>query len=130
MFTFIQFKNLGRKLLVAAIIFTLIPLMSSTSLALQTAYSPSDEVTSIPTTYQDLYISDNHLVWIQFDAGTQVFYRNLESGEEIKLTSTRHGKITPIVSEDADGNVYVAWLDYRLGGLSVWGMEINDKMDK
>ena len=110
MFTFIRFtKDLGRKLLVVAMLFTLIPTMSFTSLALKTEYLPYDEVTSISVSYQDLYISDNHLVWIQFDAGTQVFYRNLESGEEIKLTSNKHGKLNPIVSEDADGKVYVAW---------------------
>jgi hypothetical protein len=100
-------------------------------------YEATDQAGSVQAPDARAYVSGSHMVWIQEDDHgiRQVFYRSLQTGETKQLTAADSSKSTPVVSEDADKAVYVAWIDRRTNGIdtgqwTVWGMNVAEGREK
>lgn len=86
-------------------------------LVLPTFVSAEDSIT-YKDTQTDLQIKADrgeiagpHMVYVGVDSQgkTQVFYRNIQTGQEKKITDTPLEKISPLVAVNANGQVVIVW---------------------
>lgn len=124
--------------LVLALVLTLLNLgVLPASAWAEVRYETTDQAGSVQAPDARVYVSGSHMVWMQEDDRgiSQVFYRSLQTGETKQLTTADSLKALPVVSEDTDKTVYVAWIDRRTngtdtGGWTVWGMNVAEGKEK
>jgi hypothetical protein len=133
-----QFLLKSCQWLVLALVLTLLSLaVLPTSSWAEVRYEATDQAASVLAPDAHAYVSGRHMVWIQEDDRgiRQVFYRSMQTGETKQLTTADSSKSTPVVSENADKLVYVAWIDRRTNGTdtgkwTVWGMNVAEGREK
>ncbi|CAM3553690.1 S-layer homology domain-containing protein [Marinicrinis lubricantis] len=78
-------------------------------------YVFSRDTSKVELDGKSLYTYKHHAVWHGFDPSwnTQIFYRNLQTGQELQITDHGQPAKMPVMTELSNGDIVIIWMDKR-----------------